>query len=254
MKYAGLDRRPHPRRRRPRAGPRRGARATATARSTSSPPTPRCSSCASCSPAAARRRRTGDELRHVVWHDVECGRYDADLPLWHELAREAPEGVLDVGAGTGRVALRLAYAGHDVTALDLDPELLAVLEQRAPPRPASTVADAHRRRRRLHAPASPSAWSPCRCRRSSCCPSATASSPPPAARSRPAAASRVAIATDLEPYDGAPAAPGAGHRPGRRLDLRLPADRDPRRRATTSRSSGSASGSAPTASARRSTT
>ena len=67
----------------------------------------------------------------VIWHDVECGRYDADLPLWRELAREAPEGVLDVGAGTGRVALRLAYAGHQVTALDIDPELLGVLEQRA---------------------------------------------------------------------------------------------------------------------------
>jgi len=68
---------------------------------------------------------------HAIWHDVECGRYDADLPLWRELAREAPEGVLDVGAGTGRVALRLAYAGHAVTALDLDPTLLEVLQARA---------------------------------------------------------------------------------------------------------------------------
>ena len=68
---------------------------------------------------------------HAVWHDVECSRYDADLPLWRELAREAPEGVLDVGAGTGRVALRLADAGHTVIALDFDPELLRVLEARA---------------------------------------------------------------------------------------------------------------------------
>jgi SAM-dependent methyltransferase len=67
----------------------------------------------------------------VMWHDVECGRYAADLELWHELAREAPPRVLDVGAGTGRVALALAAAGHDVTALDLEPDLLAVLEQRA---------------------------------------------------------------------------------------------------------------------------
>jgi SAM-dependent methyltransferase len=67
----------------------------------------------------------------AIWHDVECGSYEADLPLWRELAREAPEGVLDVGAGTGRVALRLAYAGFDVTALDVDAELLDVLEQRA---------------------------------------------------------------------------------------------------------------------------
>ena len=67
----------------------------------------------------------------VVWHDVECGSYDADMPLWFDLADEAPEGVLDVGAGTGRIALRLAQAGHNVTALDLEPDLLAVLEQRA---------------------------------------------------------------------------------------------------------------------------
>ena len=68
---------------------------------------------------------------HAVWHDVECSRYEADLPLWRELAKDAPEGVLDVGAGTGRVALRLADAGHTVTALDVDPELLRILEARA---------------------------------------------------------------------------------------------------------------------------
>jgi SAM-dependent methyltransferase len=68
---------------------------------------------------------------HVVWHDVECGAYDADLALWSELAREAGGPVLDVGAGTGRVALRLAGEGFDVTALDRDGELLAVLAERA---------------------------------------------------------------------------------------------------------------------------
>ena len=54
----------------------------------------------------------------VAWHDVECGGYRADLPLWLELAAAAGGPVLDVGAGTGRVALELARAGHDVTALD----------------------------------------------------------------------------------------------------------------------------------------
>jgi SAM-dependent methyltransferase len=67
----------------------------------------------------------------VMWHDVECGGYTADLPLWRDLAAAAPPGVLDVGAGTGRVALDLARAGHAVTALDIDPELLAVLAERA---------------------------------------------------------------------------------------------------------------------------
>jgi SAM-dependent methyltransferase len=67
----------------------------------------------------------------VVWHDVECGGYSADLPLWHELAATQAGPVLDVGAGTGRVALELARAGHAVTALDREPELLAALAERA---------------------------------------------------------------------------------------------------------------------------
>jgi SAM-dependent methyltransferase len=67
----------------------------------------------------------------VVWHDLECGSYTADLPLWRELAGEAAGAVLDVGAGTGRVALDLAAAGRELTALDLDGELLAALRVRA---------------------------------------------------------------------------------------------------------------------------
>jgi SAM-dependent methyltransferase len=65
----------------------------------------------------------------AIWHDIECGAYTADLPLWEELAAGAT--VLDVGAGTGRVALRLAQAGCAVTALDVDAGLLAVLTARA---------------------------------------------------------------------------------------------------------------------------
>jgi SAM-dependent methyltransferase len=68
----------------------------------------------------------------VVWHDLECGCYAADLGLWLELATNAAGGaVLDVGAGTGRVALPLARAGVEVVALDHDPLLLAALRERA---------------------------------------------------------------------------------------------------------------------------
>jgi SAM-dependent methyltransferase len=69
----------------------------------------------------------------VVWHDLECGAYAADLALWHELAARSGGPVLDVGAGTGRVTLALAGAGHELTALDRDGELLAALGQRAKP-------------------------------------------------------------------------------------------------------------------------
>lgn len=76
----------------------------------------------------------------ALWHDIECGGYAEDLPLWHELARAADGPVLDVGAGTGRVSLELARAGHEVVALDLEPELLAVLGERAGDLPITTVA------------------------------------------------------------------------------------------------------------------
>ena len=71
------------------------------------------------------------EAEVVVWHDLECGGYGADLPLWRELAADADGAVLDLGAGTGRVALDLARRGCDVVALDRDAELLAALEARA---------------------------------------------------------------------------------------------------------------------------
>ena len=65
----------------------------------------------------------------VAWHDAENGSYDADLFLWRELAESAHGPVLDLGAGTGRVAADLAAHGHEVVALDADAGLLAVLEQ-----------------------------------------------------------------------------------------------------------------------------
>jgi SAM-dependent methyltransferase len=67
----------------------------------------------------------------IVWHELECGSYRADLALWLALARRHGGPVLDVGAGTGRVTLTLARAGYEVTALDHDCRLLGELERRA---------------------------------------------------------------------------------------------------------------------------
>jgi SAM-dependent methyltransferase len=67
----------------------------------------------------------------VIWHDVECGGYEGDLGLWRELAGAAAGPILDLGCGTGRVALDLARHGHRVRGLDLDPELVAAFNARA---------------------------------------------------------------------------------------------------------------------------
>ena len=67
----------------------------------------------------------------ATWHDVEHGSYEADLPLWRQLAAATGGPILDLGAGTGRVAVDLAAQGYDVMALDSDPELLDELAARA---------------------------------------------------------------------------------------------------------------------------
>jgi SAM-dependent methyltransferase len=67
----------------------------------------------------------------AAWHDVECATYAADLPLWRDLADQHGGPVLDVGCGTGRVALELAAQGHEVVGVDADPDLVATLNRRA---------------------------------------------------------------------------------------------------------------------------
>ena len=75
----------------------------------------------------------------ALWHDLECGAYREDLPLWHTLARALGGPVLDVGAGTGRVSLDLAARGVPVVALDAEAPLLAALDRRAAGLPVETV-------------------------------------------------------------------------------------------------------------------
>jgi SAM-dependent methyltransferase len=73
----------------------------------------------------------------VIWHDLECGGYFEDLELWREIAGDGP--VLDLGCGTGRVALDLAEHGVPVVGIDLDEVLLEELRRRAGELPVETV-------------------------------------------------------------------------------------------------------------------
>lgn len=81
----------------------------------------------------------------VIWHDAENGGYSADLALWEGLAGKVGGSVLDLGCGTGRVALHLARRGYATIGLDLEPELIAAMAERAQGLPLrAVVGDAQR--------------------------------------------------------------------------------------------------------------
>jgi len=77
----------------------------------------------------------------VIWHDLECGAYQADLPLWRELTDAHGDGqpILEIGAGTGRVTLDLARRGHALIAIEHDQELAAELRRRSRGLPVEVI-------------------------------------------------------------------------------------------------------------------
>lgn len=71
-------------------------------------------------------------MSQVIWNDVECGGYEADLPIWERLAREHEGPIMELGCGTGRVVRHLAKATERlVVGLDSDPELVAAVWERS---------------------------------------------------------------------------------------------------------------------------
>ena len=77
-----------------------------------------------------RRKPASATSEEAIWQDVEFGDFVADLPLWEELAAQADGPVLELGAGSGRVALHLAKRGSMVYALDRDAGMLEELATR----------------------------------------------------------------------------------------------------------------------------
>ena len=77
------------------------------------------------------RSTVGAASEAVIWHELECGAYTADVTLWEELAETSPGPILDLGCGSGRVALHLARRGREVTGVDVERILAAELDRRA---------------------------------------------------------------------------------------------------------------------------
>jgi SAM-dependent methyltransferase len=64
-------------------------------------------------------------------YDLDLLDDPGDLDLWTALAAQADGPVLELMAGSGRIAVRLAEEGHAVTAVDLDAAALARARRRA---------------------------------------------------------------------------------------------------------------------------
>jgi SAM-dependent methyltransferase len=72
-------------------------------------------------------------LSRLIWHEVECGDYTADLGLWEELADALGEDdvIMELGCGAGRVTLHLARRSANlVIGLDRDRELVEAVWDR----------------------------------------------------------------------------------------------------------------------------
>jgi len=75
--------------------------------------------------------------RLARYYDLDLLDDPGDLDLYLAMADRTDGPVLELAAGSGRLAVPLALAGHQVTAVDLDPQMLARADQRwAASRPA----------------------------------------------------------------------------------------------------------------------
>jgi 2-polyprenyl-3-methyl-5-hydroxy-6-metoxy-1,4-benzoquinol methylase len=72
-----------------------------------------------------------EEFRDPQTYDlVDEGYYD-DYPLIEQWARTLGGPLLDLACGTGRMALRMAELGYQVTGVDIMPEMIAWARQKA---------------------------------------------------------------------------------------------------------------------------
>jgi SAM-dependent methyltransferase len=66
----------------------------------------------------------GREARLARYYDLDFLDVTYDAELYLELARDAPGPVLELGVGSGRLAVPLALAGHPVLGIDTDMAML----------------------------------------------------------------------------------------------------------------------------------
>lgn len=74
------------------------------------------------------------------FYDLDHASVRDDVEMYRQFAARTGGPVLELGCGTGRVALPLARDGHQVTAVDISPGMLAVLRARLAQEPPDVAA------------------------------------------------------------------------------------------------------------------
>src|SRR5437879_9893319 len=72
-----------------------------------------------------------EEFRDPQTYDVVDEGYDEDYPLTEQWARLLGGPLLDLACGTGRMAVRMALKGYQVTGVDIVPEMIEWARQKA---------------------------------------------------------------------------------------------------------------------------
>jgi 2-polyprenyl-3-methyl-5-hydroxy-6-metoxy-1,4-benzoquinol methylase len=72
-----------------------------------------------------------EDFRDAEIYDLQDEGYYDDYPLTEQWARSLGGPLLDLACGTGRMALRLAALGYQVTGVDITPEMIARARQKA---------------------------------------------------------------------------------------------------------------------------
>lgn len=73
------------------------------------------------------------ERRFAEFYSLYADDFSRDLPIYRDLAGKYPGPVLEVGCATGRVAARLAEAGHEVQGIDTSRPMLELAQARLRP-------------------------------------------------------------------------------------------------------------------------
>ena len=73
-----------------------------------------------------------DIYSDALFYDAEFRHRVLELPFYHRMCETHPGPVLEVACGTGRLTVPLAAAGHDITGLDVAPDMIRLARQKAP--------------------------------------------------------------------------------------------------------------------------